>query len=390
MKLFDGYMAVDWSANGKPKQGKDSIWIVSRGEGGTEIPENPATRRAAVGRIEELLENATAAGWRLLVGFDFPFGYPKGTARLMTGRAGWEAVWSRIAEVLEDDSRNKNNRFDAAALLNAAFVVDGPFWGNGLSRDISGLPREKPASGWGVNLPANLRHAESEVKKAQEVWKLNGVGSVGGQALTGIAALEGLRNRVDAQVWPFETLGEGRSHVLAEIYPSLIEPNPGPEVKDARQVDAVAAALQQLDKLGELKQHLRAPSHMPAAVCKEEGLILGMQDPAGFQRAARMAAGARRSSAAARGSEVSTRVPQGDSSTFPGGQVDPSQVALVKTNQNGLRLIRKTTQQSSSHHLARIWIVECTKCGVGPFRINGCDFHIRRCPRCDGGAPPEP
>lgn len=311
LKLFDGYIAVDWSANGKPKQGNDSIWIASRGEGRTETPENPATRQAAVSRIEELLEKATAAGWRLLVGFDFPFGYPEGTARLMTGRAGWEAVWSRIAEVLEDDSRNKNNRFDAAALLNAAFVVDGPFWGNGLPRDIPGLPRKKPASGWGVNLPANLRHAESEVKSAQEVWKLNGVGSVGGQALTGIAALEGLRNRVDAQVWPFETLGEGRSHVLAEIYPSLIEPNPGPEVKDARQVDAVAVALQQLDKLGELKQHLRAPSQMPAAVCKEEGLILGMQDPAGFQRAARMAAGAGRSSATVRGSEVSTQVPQG-------------------------------------------------------------------------------
>ena len=82
--------------------------------------------------------------------------------------------------------------------------------------------------------------------------------------------------------------------MLAEIYPSLIEPNPGSEVKDARQVDAVAAALQRLDELGELKRHLGAPSHMPADVCKavctEEGLILGMQDPAGFQRAALAAA----------------------------------------------------------------------------------------------------
>ena len=31
MKLFDGYVAVDWSANGEPKQGKDSIWIAIRG-----------------------------------------------------------------------------------------------------------------------------------------------------------------------------------------------------------------------------------------------------------------------------------------------------------------------------------------------------------------------
>ena len=286
MRLFDGYAAVDWSASGKPKQGKDSIWIAIRGVDGTKEHENPATRQEAVKWIERLLKRATAEGWRFLVGFDFPFGYPEGTARALTGRDGWEAVWSRIAEVVRDGPHNENNRFHAAAKLNAAFKGEGPFWGNGLKDDIPGLPRKKPA-GWGVNLPANLRHAESKVKRAQEVWKLNGAGSVGGQALTGIAALEGLRYRVGAQVWPFETLGDGRSHVLAEIYPSLIEPNPDFDVKDAGQVDAVAAVLQGLDKLGELKRHLRAPSQMPSAVCSEEALILGMQDPTGFQRAAR-------------------------------------------------------------------------------------------------------
>ena len=115
---------------------------------GTEEPENPATRREAVGRIERLLEKATAAGRRLLVGFDFPFGYPAGTARMLTDRDGWEAVWSRIAEVIEDDPRNANNRFDAAALLNAAFEGEGPFWGNGLQRDIPGLPRKRRDHLW--------------------------------------------------------------------------------------------------------------------------------------------------------------------------------------------------------------------------------------------------
>ena len=294
MKLFDGYVAVDWSANGAPKQGKDSIWIAIRGVSGTKEPENPATRLKAVERIGSLLEKATAAGQRWLVGFDFPFGYPEGTARMLTGRGGWEAAWKKIAEVIEDDSRNANNRFDAAASLNRRFKGEGPFWGNGLQRCIPGLPRKKPRSGWGGNLPANLRHAESKVRGAQEVWKLSGAGSVGGQALIGIAALQRLRGRVSVQVWPFETLGEGRSHVLAEIYPSLIEPNSAHEVKDAGQVDAVAAALQQLDKLGELKQHLCAPSEMRddvrKAVLEEEGLILGMQDATGFQKAAREAA----------------------------------------------------------------------------------------------------
>ena len=146
MKLFDGYLAVDWSANGKPKQGKDSIWIAIQGVAETEELDNPATRQEAMGRIECLLEQATAAGRRLLVGFDFPFGYPAGTARMLAGRDGWETVWSRVAEVIEDGPRNANNRFDAAASLNAAFEGEGPFWGNGLQRDIPRPPKEE-ASG---------------------------------------------------------------------------------------------------------------------------------------------------------------------------------------------------------------------------------------------------
>ena len=198
-------------------------------------------------RIETLLSRAAKENRRLLCGFDFPFGYPEGTAIMLAGRDSWEAVWKRIAEVIEDHPNNWNNRFDAAADLNARFCGDGPFWGNGLKRDIPGLPRKRPQFGWGENLPPRLRYAESAVPRAQEVWKLSGAGSVGGQALTGIATLQELRLRTGAQVWPFETLGEGRCHVLAEIYPSLVEPCPGNEVLDARQVKAVAEALQELD-----------------------------------------------------------------------------------------------------------------------------------------------
>jgi len=118
----------------------------------------------------------------------------------------------------------------------------------------------------------------------QEVWKLSGVGSVGGQALLGIAALEGLRRRAGAAVWPFQTLGEGRAHVLAEMYPSLIEPERGSDVKDARQVRTWAAALRRVDSEGDLARHLSAAGKMPVAVREEEAAILGMDDPAAFQR----------------------------------------------------------------------------------------------------------
>lgn len=290
MPLFSGYVAVDWSSKAGPARGADSIWIAVCDDRGTVELENPATRREAMDCIDTLLRKATMENRRLLCGFDFPFGYPEGTARMLTDHDGWEAVWKRIAEVVEDCPDNNNNRFDAAAELNAHFCGDGPFWGNGLKRDIPGLPRRRPQFGWEENLPPRLRYAEREVPKAQEVWKLSGAGSVGGQALTGIAALQELRRCRSVQVWPFETLGEGRCHVLAEIYPSLIEPCPGDDVKDARQVRAVAEALQELDSIGELDQHLGAPGQMPACVISEEGLILGMQDPEGFRAAAQATA----------------------------------------------------------------------------------------------------
>ena len=288
MTLFHGYVAVDWSAKATRALGRDSIWIAVCDTRGTPNLENHATRQEAVDRIRALLNKATKENRRLLCGFDFSFGYPDGTARMLTGQHGWEAVWARIAKVIDDAPDNMNNRFDAAAVLNKSFKGEGPFWGNGLQRDIPGLPRTMPQFVWGVNLLPRLRYAECLVPRAQEVWKLNGAGSVGGQALTGIAALQELRCRTGAQVWPFETLGEGRSHVLAEIYPSLIDPCLGDEVLDARQVKAVAVALQNLDRLGELDRHLRAPCDMPARVRREEGAILGMQDPEGFQRAARV------------------------------------------------------------------------------------------------------
>ncbi len=155
---------------------------------------------------------------------------------------------------------------------------------------FTGISTRKKPSGWEENLPPNLRHAECAVRRSpesgtpQEVWKLSGAGSVGGQALLGIAALEGLRRRAGAEVWPFQTLGEGRAHVLAEMYPSLIEPEPGSEVKDARQVRTWASAFQRVDSEGDLARHLWAAGEMPAAVREEEAAILGMDDPATFQR----------------------------------------------------------------------------------------------------------
>ena len=275
MPLFDGYIAVDWSARATPCHGPNSIWIAVADGLGPPRFMNPHTRQVAMNHIQELLNEATKVSRRLLCGFDFAFGYPEGAAQTMTGVGNWEAVWALVAEVIVDLNDNCNNRFDAAAELNQHFDGDGPFWGNGLSRDIEYLPRLRPQGGWGQNLPVAHRYAEAEVQAAQEVWKLFGRGSVGSQTLMGIKRLQGLRQqREDVQVWPFETLGQGQCHVLAEIYPSLILPSPGYEVPDQAQVHAVVERFREMDEEGTLEQRLQAPLNMPDAVLNEEGLFL--------------------------------------------------------------------------------------------------------------------
>ena len=273
--LFDSYIAVDWSAKGSPATGPNSIWIAI-----VDGPEqvqflNPRTRQEAMNRIQELLDEATRVGRRLLWGFDFAFGYPEGSAEMMTGANGWEAIWARIAQLVTDQDNNRHGALQAAADLNQHCHGEGPFWGINLPNDApQALSRGMPHNRWGVNLPPYRRHFE-RVFPGQSVWQVSGPGAVGLQSLTGIARLQRLRQqREDLRVWPFETLGEGRCHVLAEIYPSLIPPSPGYEVRDKAQVHAVAVRLSEMDEEGVLAPRLRIPLDMHDAVISEEALFL--------------------------------------------------------------------------------------------------------------------
>ncbi|MEM0943002.1 MAG: precorrin-8X methylmutase, partial [Pseudomonadota bacterium] len=244
-------------------------------------------------QIGTRLADAVASGARVLAGFDFPFGYPAGFARRLGG--DWRTLWARIEEGLEDAPDNTNNRFDLAGRFNAAWEGEGPLWANGLKRDIAGLPRTRP-DGFNDTLPAQWRATERVAKKGagagmtQECWKLAGAGSVGGQVLTGIAALERLRHDPalgpHIRLWPFETgLARPESGVtLAEIYPSLIPVSPAEgEVKDAAQVRCTASRFAELDGAGLLPRLFAGPSDLPCATrdraVREEAWILG----AGFE-----------------------------------------------------------------------------------------------------------
>lgn len=81
MALFDRYIAVDWSAANTPRTGKDSIWIADSEAASA----NPATRHEAMATLTDRLISARAAGQRVMLGFDFVFGYPQGAAEVIIG-----------------------------------------------------------------------------------------------------------------------------------------------------------------------------------------------------------------------------------------------------------------------------------------------------------------
>lgn len=287
-RLFDSYLVVDWSAAAVPRRGSDSIWFVLVEGGRVALIANPATRHEAEAALARCLAAERRAGRRVLVGFDFPFGYAEGFAQRL-GHTDWRGVWDELAKLLEDRADNRNNRFAVAARLNArASGSPYPFWGCPRSSVCTTLAMTRPF--YPSDGLAERRLAERRMVGPQPAWKLAGAGAAGSQALTGIPVVLRLRQRFpEARVWPFETgLGIGQSPapiVFAEVYPSLLRPESGlGEPKDAGQVRALARYFARLDAAGMLGPMFAGdPALTPAerrAVEREEAWVLGVVDHA--------------------------------------------------------------------------------------------------------------
>jgi len=288
--LFDHYVIVDWSANSVPKKGSDSIWICAHG---TE-PFNVSTRTEAKAQLEELLTTAVEAGKRVLVGFDFPFGYPAGFAQKLglKGVPPWRAVWDAIAAELREYDKNGNNRFCVGATFNQRLSGDRfPFWGCPASKAGPYLCTtfHKEHDRYGL-AERRLIDGRDYMPGAQPCFKLFYNGSVGGQALTGIPVVRSLRDNprlaATARIWPFETglrapLDAGL--VFAEVYPSLWKDRwlqSADQPKDKAQVRGVAQLFSDCDAAGTLASLFAGDPSLSAAerhqVETEEAWTLGV------------------------------------------------------------------------------------------------------------------
>jgi hypothetical protein len=274
-RLFNSYVMVDWSAASKPATGADSIWI------GAMTPDarlklafkatNPPTRAKAMEELQDLLARCLKRGDKVLICVDFPMGFPAGAAEALKLKGEpWRAVRDFLLKEMKDKPDNSNNRFALAARMNR--LMSGgpfPFWGCSKKDELTTLSVKK-----------------TREHKAGEIAEY----AVGGQALTGIPAIERLRDKFPAlKIWPFEIplakleadAIEDVRIVVAEVLPSLISSRPeATEIRDEAQVRTLCEALAERDASGKLAalfagEHKLSDSQK-AKIAGEEGWILGI------------------------------------------------------------------------------------------------------------------
>lgn len=285
--MFDRFVVVDWSANSRPKRGRDSIWIAVLDGHGVSVS-NPSTRGAAERFLADLVEGDPSG--RSLIGVDFSLGYPSGTASAL-GLCGqpWGSMTRFLGESILDGDHNSNNRFEVASALNARMTATGaPFWGCPPSFAGETLTTTKPAS----FAPLGEWRLVETILREQghrpfSSWQLLGAGAVGSQSLLGIPMIHRLATRCAERVsvWPFTT-GMRAPHVdpgsvvVAEVWPSLLPLDVSDGVvRDQAQVVAVAewlADLDRTDRLAELFSPDVAGLDDVAVIEREEGWVLGV------------------------------------------------------------------------------------------------------------------
>ena len=298
MPLFHTHIVVDWSARSWPSPArpeKDAIWwatarITRRGVR-VRDPEYARTRHDALGRLARSIAGELAKGRRVLVGFDFPFGYPAGVAARLTGTASALALWDWLAERITDGPDNANNRYDVAAAINRRYPGIGPFWGRPLSWPYSAIPVRASERTEQDRHPPERRICDIRARGAKTVWQLAYAGSVGSQMLLGLPALSRLvadpRIAGRAAIWPFETglRTPEKPAVIAEVYPSLLRNEVRArqrdcEILDSAQVRVNAEAFARLDAGGGLAPLFAGALGLTPAerrmVETEEAWILGL------------------------------------------------------------------------------------------------------------------
>ena len=292
-RLFDAYVIVRWSAASKAAAaGADSVLIglVRRDVRfrNTYSSQAAATRAEGEKKLGDILGDLAKRGERVLVGLDFPLGFPRGLAAgLKLPGEPWQAVWNQLDKMVKDKPDNTNNRFGVGAEINRRLTGGPfPFWGCPPKDALTTLQPKRTREHEAGDLP-EMRLTETRVKGAPSIWKLYYNGSIGGQAILGVPMVRRLKQKYgdEMKAWPFETgwgsagLEEAKL-VTAEVFTGPAEAKPAAgESKDQTEIRAYAEQLAKLDDASKLAPLFAAPAGVDAVEAEtarsEEGWILG-------------------------------------------------------------------------------------------------------------------
>jgi len=291
-RLFDAYVIVRWSAASKASAGADSVVIglVRRDVRfrNAYSGQTAATRAEGEKKLGAILEDLAKRGEKVLLGLDFPLGFPRGLAAgLKLGGEPWQAVWTQLDKMVKDKPDNTNNRFAVGSEINRRLTGGPfPFWGCPPRDALTTLQPKRTREHEPADLP-ELRLTETRVKGAPSIWKLYYNGSIGGHAILGVPMVRRLKQKYGEalKVWPFETGWgapdlSGVKIVAAEVSTLGAEAKPAAgESKDQTEIRAYAEQIAKLDDAGKLGAQFDAPGGVAAGEAEiartEEGWILG-------------------------------------------------------------------------------------------------------------------
>jgi molybdopterin molybdotransferase len=282
---FDTVVIVDWSAGKRaPKRpSKDAIWIGVVQSGEEQEPVYCRNRLEAEDWLSSYIDAEAQAGRRTMVGFDFPFGYPRGFVRHVTGSDDPMVFWDWLEARITDTQTGENNRFEIAEVINRLFDGPGPFWGKPNESGWPDLPYRK--AGINYDVCAERRVCDLAAKSSSSCFQLFFNPTVGSQSLMGLPMLARLRRRAGVAVWPFQDWSDAQT-VLVEVWPGLIEAAvkeiETDEIRDSAQVRLLARALSGLPP-----ERLEVMLDDVAPEAREEAWILGANYVADLNTAAR-------------------------------------------------------------------------------------------------------
>lgn len=295
------FIAIDWSAKSglsPAKPSKDAIWA-SKSRITKAQPKAAYFRSRAecIQYVKQEIREAKNAGERVLIGFDFAFGYPAGYLQALGVVGGWRKLIAHLSGLVQDEE-NENNRFEVADTLNARLGGgQGPLWGHPAGRRFKHL---RPKKG---SFPYRTQTGQLEEfrlvdlglrsKGVQPIWKICYTASVGGQTLVGLPYLNRLATDKDVGkhlvIWPFDTglaadpyaSRPGIVAAIVEIWPGImpIHQRYKSGIRDEGQVKTISEFMKHSAATGEIRHYFNPPGISAAEnlrrITKEEGWIFG-------------------------------------------------------------------------------------------------------------------